>query len=74
MNQRCTNIAARRALYADETGMQAIFASLIFDLTPPYQRHDNPSMISFASIHFVRVLPCARLRKVWHFAQGGLES
>ena len=30
MNQRCTNIAARRALYADEAGMQAKFASKIY--------------------------------------------
>jgi hypothetical protein len=46
----------------------------IFDLTTPLSSHDNPSMISLAPIHFVRVLTCARLRKVWHFAQGGLES
>jgi hypothetical protein len=26
MNQRCTNIAARRALYADESGKQAKFS------------------------------------------------
>ena len=27
MNQRCTNIAARRALYADKVGMQAKFTT-----------------------------------------------